>query len=69
MGELSKADAEKRRSRYISRIQDVKNKVREDFEEMDFENAKERTEMEKWIESMEEEYAGMIQRLNGLSFK
>ena len=69
MGELSKADAEKRRSRYISRIQDVKSKVREDFEEMDFENAKERTEMEKWIESMEEEYEGMIQRLNGLSFK
>jgi len=69
MGELSKADAEKKKNKYISKIQDIKSKVREDFEEMDFKNAKERTKMEGYIKSMEEEYTGLINVLNGMSFE
>lgn len=69
MGELSKADAEAKKQKYISIISDVKSDVREDFEEMDFENAVERTNMEAYIKSMEEEYDGLLRTLEGMRFE
>lgn len=69
MGELSKADAEKKRNKYISQITKIKGYVREDFEEMDFENAQERTMMENCIESMESIYNSMIGMLAGMNFE
>lgn len=69
MGELSKADAEKKRSSYITIIESVKKSVREDFEEMDFENAEERTLMEGYIKDMEEEYDGLVRTLDGMTFE
>lgn len=69
MGELSKADAEKKRSSYITIIESVKKSVREDFEEMDFENAEERTLMEGYIKDMEEEYDGLVRTLDRMTFE
>lgn len=46
-----------------------KKDVREDFEEMDFENAQERTMMESCIESMEDVYDGLVRMLEGMSFE
>lgn len=69
MGELSKADAERKRSNYISKITKIKRNVREDFEEMDFENANERTMMENCIEGMESIYNSLIGMLAGMNFE
>lgn len=69
MGELSKSDAEYKRSRYIERLNDLKGDIREDFEEMDFENADQRDVMEGYIELIEAEYESLISLLDNLTFE
>ncbi len=69
MGELSRSDAEKRRDNYVSDLEKLKKYVREDFEEMDFENADQRDVMEGYIESIEAEFASLISTLNNMTFE
>lgn len=69
MGELSKSDAEAKRSRYSETLKKIKENVREDFKEMDFKNAIQRKNMEKVIEKMEKKYDECIQLLTGMTFE
>ena len=69
MGELSRSDAEAKRSRYSETLKRIKKNVREDFGEMDFENAFQRKKMEKTIEKMEKKYDECIQLLERMSFE
>ena len=69
MGELSKSDAESKKSMYIESLKKLKKEVREDFTEMDFENADQRTEMEKQIEIMERAYDDGVKLLESMSFE
>lgn len=69
MGELSKSDAEKKRNEYVTEITKVRNYVREDFEEMDFQNADQRDAMERYIENLEAEYNSLITTLNNMTFE
>jgi len=69
MGELSRSDAEAKRSRYSETLKRIKKNVREDFEEMDFENAFQRRKMEKAVEKMEKKYDECIQLLAGMGFE
>lgn len=69
MGELSRSDAEAKRSRYSETLKRIKKNVREDFREMDFENAFQRKKMEKTIEKMEKKYDECIQLLERMSFE
>ena len=68
MGELSKSDAESKKSMYIESLKNLKKEVREDFTEMDFENADQRTEVEKQIEIMESAYDDGVKLLESMSF-
>ena len=69
MGEMSKADAERKRKSFRSKIEEAKKQVRENFEEMDFENAKERTEMEGYIQEMEREFGSLLGELDAMTFE
>ncbi len=68
-GELSKSDAESKKSSYIESLKNLKKEVREDFTEMDFENADQRTEVEKQIEIMESAYDDGVKLLESMSFE
>lgn len=68
MGELSKSDAEARRSKYVSVLQKQKQNVRENFEEMDFENAVQQNIMESHIKEIEMEFDGLITTLQSMQF-
>lgn len=68
MGELSKSDAEVKRSKYISILTKQKEYVREDFEEMDFENAVQRDIMEGYIEEIEKEFGILLTTLQNMQF-
>ena len=65
MGELSKSDAESKKSSYIESLKNLKK----DFTEMDFENADQRTEVEKQIEIMESAYDDGVKLLESMSFE
>lgn len=68
MGELSKKDAEKKRDRYASIIVKIQENVREDFNEMDFQNAVQRNTMGGYVEDLQRELAKLIVALNDISF-
>ena len=69
MGELSKKDAEAKRDMYVENLTTQKGDIREDFEEMDFENADQRDVMESYIEAIELEYDSLITTLTNMSFE
>ena len=69
MGELSKSDAESKKSSYIESLKNLKKEVREDFTEMDFENAGRMWRMEKQIEIMERAYDDGVKLLESMSFE
>lgn len=69
MSELSKADAEIKRKAFLSKMEKVKKEIGENFAEMDFENAVERTKMEGYVKEMEEECSRMIGRLEEMTFE
>lgn len=69
MGELSKRDAEKKQDAYIRHLSKLKERVREEFIEMDFENADKRDEMERKVERLESEYKELISKLESMSFE
>lgn len=68
MGELSKKDAEAKRDKYVELLAEAKEDVREDFEEMDFENAVQRNQMEEYIEDIETVFGNLISSLNDMEF-
>lgn len=68
MGELSKRDAEEKRENYISKLRQLKTYVREDFTEMDFENADQRDVIEGHIEEIEGYFDGLISSLENMQF-
>ena len=69
MGQLSKSDARSFRDDLVSYFGKCKKDVRENFTEMDFENADKRTKMEEYISNMEKKYDGLIKELNDMSFE
>ena len=69
MGELSKSDAESKKSSYIESLKKLKKEVREDFTEMEVEKADQRTEVEKQIEIMESAYDDGVKLLESMSFE
>lgn len=68
MGELSKQDAERKRDSYKEHFRRMKSRVREDFEEMDFENADQRNHMEGHVSSIESIIDGLIKELDAMTF-
>ena len=69
MGQLSKGDAESYQNDLAEYLGECRSQVRENFNEMDFENADKRTQMEKYIEKMEKKYDSLISDLKSLSFE
>ena len=69
MGQLSQSDANSFRNELVSYLGRCKKDVRENFTEMDFENADKRTKMEEHISNMEKKYDGLINELNSMSFE
>lgn len=69
MGELSRQDAEAKRNKYISLLETNKKYIREDFMEMDFENADQRDRVEEYIEQIEAKLGSLIQSLNDMTFE
>lgn len=68
MGELSKRDAEAKRADYISKLTQLKAYARENFTEMDFENADQRDVIEGHIEEIEGYFDGLISSLENMQF-
>ena len=50
MNELSKADAERIRTKYIQRLDTVISEIKENFQEMDFENTNKHQSMNELCE-------------------
>lgn len=69
MGQLSSSDAESFKYDLISYFRRCKADVRENFDEMDFDNADKKTEMEKSIVNMENRYDSLINQLSNMSFE
>ena len=69
MGQLSAGDAANYREKLANYLRKCKSQVRENFEEMDFENADKRTKMEEYISNMEMKYDSLISELNGMCFE
>ncbi len=69
MGELKKSSAESKRGDYVEDLQSAKKKVRENFDEMDFQNAVQRDQIEDAIAGIEAELDAMIKTLNDMSFE
>ena len=69
MGQLSQSDASSFRNTLVSYFESCKADVRENFEEMDFENADKRTKMEEYISNIEMKYDSLISELNGMCFE
>jgi hypothetical protein len=69
MGQLSQSDASSFRNELVSYLGRCKKDVRENFTEMDFENADKRKSMETHIANMERKYDSLISELNNMSFE
>ena len=69
MGQLSQADASSFRNELVTYFTGLKSDVRENFNEMDFENADKRTQMGVYISNMESKFDDLIRDLNNLSFE
>lgn len=68
MGELSNQDADIKRENYIDSLRRMKQAVRENFDDMDFENANKRNELENLIISIEDSIQRRISTLNSMRF-
>lgn len=69
MGELGRNDAEMKREKYLKKLEKTGRYVREDFEEMDFENARERDRMEEHVERIEEKLSLLARALGEMEFE
>ncbi len=69
MGELNRNDAAAKRERHMEKLEKAGRHVREDFEEMDFANAKERERMEVHVERIEEKLSWLARILGGMEFE
>ena len=69
MGELSRVDAIACRDYMVSVYQETKQSARQNFDDMDFENADKRVEVEGYIEDIVAECDRQIQMLYGLMFE
>ncbi|MCR5195466.1 MAG: hypothetical protein K6D38_04055 [Pseudobutyrivibrio sp.] len=69
MGQLSSGDASRFKSDLVSCFQYKKADIRENFNEMDFENADKETKMEEYISSIETKFDSMINVLNSIGFE
>ena len=68
MGELSNHDADIKRENYIDSLRRMKQAVRENFDDMDFENANKRNEVENIMISIEDSIQRRISTLNSMRF-
>lgn len=69
MAELSARDGYLKTVNFVQQIIAVKKQIRENFEEMDFENADKRETMEQQVETMERLCSELIGELSGMSFQ
>lgn len=69
MGELNTWDACAKRDNYIWILQQMKSEIRENFEEMDFTNARERNLLERQITELEDTIQRRICDLTGMGFE
>ena len=68
MGELSNHYADIKRENYIDSLRRMKQAVRENFDDMDFENANKRNEVENIMISIEDSIQRRISTLNSMRF-
>ncbi|RDU24557.1 hypothetical protein [Anaerosacchariphilus polymeriproducens] len=69
MGLYTKAYAERIVEDCKSNITSVKQNIRKNFNDMDFENAVQKDQVESYIASMEAECNNLIAKLEGYSFE
>ena len=69
MGELGAAYALTKKSMYIQKMSWAKGEVRKNFNDMDFENANKRDEMERYIEDVERILGELVTTLSDISFE
>lgn len=69
MGELSKAAANTKRDYYVSVFEEIERTVDKEFQEMDFENADKRIEMEEQVEAIKRVCKAQEEFLKGMYFE
>lgn len=69
MAELSARDANAKRTFFEKTLSEAKKQIRENFEEMDFENVDKRDAMEQCIETMEQACNQLLEQLSYMSFQ
>ena len=68
MGELYASEANAIRSSYISTYRSIKEKVNRNFQDMDFENAQQRDDMEEIVTKIKEVCDNCCDELSGMEF-
>lgn len=66
---LSKEKSQKTIAKYVKTLEDGRDKVRKNFEEMDLENVKIRDDIEKEIMNIEDAVNSVIKELRALTFE
>lgn len=66
---LSKEKSQKTIAKYVKTLEDGRDKVRKNFEEMDLENVKIRDDIEKEIMNIEGAVNSVIKELRALTFE
>lgn len=69
MGYLSRGDAESYKSQLIYDLKNIEKGMSMNYDEMDFENADKKKEMEKLITGINSDIEAKIKGLEGLSFE
>lgn len=68
MGELSSQDAINKRNNYIEQLSSLKNRIDQDFQEMDFENARQRNLVMMRVEGIKGRLDYYINWLSQMNF-
>ena len=68
MGELYASEANAIRSNYIRTYRNIKEKVNRNFQDMDFDNARQRDDMEEIVTKIKEVCDNCCDELSGMEF-
>lgn len=69
MGETNKGHAEMTRGLYRQVYEEILTGVRKNFEDMDFENADKRADMEKLVQDIEDRCHAQMNTLDAMEFE
>lgn len=69
MGELNAWEANAKRDNYAWTLQQMKSEIRENFEEMDFTNARERNLLERHVIEIEDMIQRQMNKVAGIGFE